>query len=79
MSDTDERMDAARFLIVNGRSWLDLDEKQIAHGARCIIRDPIYRKEICNTAIRHAGAIKSPGLMAQIRLAWDLLKGPDDA
>ncbi len=73
------RHDAARLLIVQGRSWLALSETDIERGAKAIKLDPVYRREIVRDAMSRCCEANAPGLLERVRAAVPMLGGDDDA
>jgi hypothetical protein len=67
-------MDAARFLVRHGRSWLDLTDEDVERGARAIDTDPTYRNEIARDALAHAAEVGPPSLKKRVIAAKALLE-----
>jgi hypothetical protein len=68
-----ELMEYGRALIKRGRHWLNLSDREIEHGARCVVADPIYRSEVAGTALRHVTEKGDAVEQAIVREAWDRL------
>jgi hypothetical protein len=70
-----QRMDAARLLIVLGRSWLPLTSQDIERGAYAIESDPHYRSEIVRCARMWVEAKRFAGMKLLVERSAAVLEG----